>query len=182
MRSDRGSHGGDVLVAYAREHGAAAALAEAVAATLRDRGLAVDLRPAREVDAVEPYRAVVLGSAVYMGRWRREAVALLRRHRRALADRDLWLFSSGPVGDQPVDLDDPKADRWLRPPKVRALGEALGANDHAVFGGSIDEGGGLLRRRMAQGIPPGRRDRRDWGAVRQWAEQVADALDRARSG
>jgi len=182
MRDGSRPDGGDVLVAYASKHGATAEIAEAVADALRARGLAVDLREAGAVRSVEPYRAVVVGSAVYLGRWRREALTLLRRHRRALAERDLWLFSSGPVGEGSVDLDDPKVARLLRPPKVVRLGEALGAHDHAVHGGAIDEGRCFLRRKMAEGIAPELRDRRDWGEIRAWAGQVADALTAARSG
>jgi len=182
MRSHDTQTGTRVLVAYASKHGSTAALAEAVAKGLEEHGLDVDLLEAGRVRSVEPYRGVVVGSAVYMARWRPEAKRLLRRHRRALAERDLWLFSSGPVGEQPADLDDPKAERWLRPPKVKALGEALGAHDHAVFGGSVDEAGGFMRRKMAQGTPPEVRDLRDWDQVRAWAGTVADALTGAPTG
>jgi menaquinone-dependent protoporphyrinogen oxidase len=178
MRSRSEPHDDKVLVAYASKHGSTAALAEAVAKGLEERGLDVDLVEAGRVRSVEPYRGVVVGSAVYMGRWRPEAKRLLSRHRRALAERDLWLFSSGPVGDQPVDLADPKTDRWLRPTKVKALGEALGAHDHVVFGGSVAEDGGFMRRKMAQGTPPEHRDLRDWDAVRAWSGRVADVLAR----
>jgi menaquinone-dependent protoporphyrinogen oxidase len=176
MRSHDTHMGTEVLVAYASKHGSTAALAEAVAKGLEEHGLDVALVEAGRVRSVEPYRAVVVGSAVYMGRWRPEAKRLLRRHRRALAERDLWLFSSGPVGEQPADPDDPKAERWLRPPKVKALGEALGAHDHTVFGGSVDEDGGFMRRKMAQGTPDELKDLRDWDAVRAWAGDIAAAL------
>lgn len=181
MRSHDTHTGDEVLVAYASKHGSTAALAEAVAKGLEEHGLAVDLLEARRVRSVEPYRAVVVGSAVYMGRWRPEAKRLLRRHRRALAERDLWLFSSGPVGEQPADLDDPKAERWLRPPKIKALGEDLGAHDHTVFGGSVGEDGGFMRRKMAQSTPDEFKDLRDWDEVRAWAGKVAEALTGARS-
>ncbi|MFP5255759.1 MAG: flavodoxin domain-containing protein [Acidimicrobiia bacterium] len=182
MRRHDTHAGNKVLVAYASKHGSTAALAEAVAKGLEERGLDVDLVQAGRVRSLEPYRAVVVGSAVYMGRWRPEAKRLLRRHRRALTERDLWLFSSGPVGEQPAGLDDPKAARWLRPPKVTALGEALGAHDHAVFGGSVTDEGGFMRRKMAQGTPDELRDLRDWDEVRAWAGKVADALTSAPTG
>ena len=60
-----------VLVAYGSRHGSTAEIAEAIAATLREAGLAVDCRKAGEVDSLDGYDAVVLGSAVYMRRWRR---------------------------------------------------------------------------------------------------------------
>lgn len=176
MRSNSSSAGeGKALVAYASKHGSTAELAEAVARGLRARGLDVDVEEAQRVRSVDAYRTVVVGSAVYMGRWRPAGRRFLRRHRKALADRQLWLFSSGPVGEQPVDHGDPKAERWLRPPGIVKLGAELGASDHAVFGGSIAEDGGFMRRQMAKGTPEEKRDLRDWDEVDRWAETVAMA-------
>lgn len=83
------------------QHGATAEIAEAIAEMLTAAGLAVDVRRARQVRSLAPYRAVVLGSAVYAGRWRGDALRLLRR--RELRDREVWLFSSGPVGEDKGD-------------------------------------------------------------------------------
>jgi len=164
-----------ILVAYASKHGATAEIAEAIAETLRASGVEVDLTRARDVRSVEPYAAVVLGSAVYMARWRGEALRLLHRRRRQLADRELWLFSSGPVGEQPTD--GAKAERWIKPTKVQRLAVELGANDHAVFGGSLaGDHGGMLRRNMAKGTPEALRDLRDWDDIRAWAEGIAAAV------
>ena len=67
-----------VLVAYGSKHGATAEIAAHIADVLRHYGVAVDLRPAGTAGAPESYRAVVLGSAVYMRRWRHDARHLLR--------------------------------------------------------------------------------------------------------
>jgi len=58
--------------------------------------------PLEHLVAARRADAVVLGSAVYMRRWRPEARRFLRRFRRELAHRPFWVFSSGPVGD-PAD-------------------------------------------------------------------------------
>ena len=88
-----------VLVAYASKRGSTAEIAESVAETLRGAGLEVDCLESGEVTDVSPYDAVVLGSAVYMKRWRGDARHFLRKHSDQLAERPLWVFSSGPVGD-----------------------------------------------------------------------------------
>jgi menaquinone-dependent protoporphyrinogen oxidase len=75
-----------VLVAYASKHGATAEIAEAIAEQLRQAGHAVDCVPAGEAARVDSYDAVVIGSAVYMKRWRPEARRLLKRHRKTLAN------------------------------------------------------------------------------------------------
>lgn len=164
-----------ILVAHASKNGSTTELAEAIAAVLAEEGWSVDLRPAGEVRSLDGVRAAVLGSAVYMGRWRRPAVGLLSRRRRELARRDVWLFSSGPVGE--VDESAPEAERWTRPRRVERLAAAIGAHEHAVFGGAVVEGrGGPLYRKMAEGTPPELRDRRDWEAVRAWAAEISAAL------
>ena len=58
-----------VLVAYASKHGSTR-VAEVIATTIRSLGVDVDERAAEEVEDVEPYDTVVLGTAIYMGRMR----------------------------------------------------------------------------------------------------------------
>ena len=52
-----------VLVGYATRYGSTQEVAEAVAATLRENGHAVDIQPMREVRTLAGYSAVVLGWA-----------------------------------------------------------------------------------------------------------------------
>ncbi|HEX6418568.1 MAG TPA: flavodoxin domain-containing protein [Acidimicrobiales bacterium] len=165
-----------VLVAYGTKYGSTAEIADAIAARLRDAGLDVDLRRGREVRSLDPYRAVVLGSAVYMARWRPEALRVLRRQRRALGQREVWLFSSGPVGEQ-ADEAGERAERWTKPKAVRRLADEVGARDHAVFGGRVrEDAGGFMYRSMARNTPPELRDRRDWEAIAAWAQGIAATL------
>jgi menaquinone-dependent protoporphyrinogen oxidase len=164
---------GRVLVAYGSKYGSTAEIAEAIGTTLRVAGLDVEVRRAREVHSLEPYRAVVLGSAVYMARWRRDAMRLLRRGE--LQQRQVWLFSSGPVGEGKEEPDE-KTERWTEPKRVQQLAARTGAREHVVFGGRIAEEGGLLRRNMAKSTPPELRDRRDWSAIEAWANSIADLL------
>ena len=171
-----------VLVAHGSKHGATAEIAQAIADELRSRGLAVDCLPAGEVDAVGRYGAVVAGSAVYLKRWRPEARRFLRRHRRELAERPLWVFSSGPVGEHP----DPA---WSEPPGILRLAERLDLRDHVVFGGRVPaDPGSFVERAMLRDTPAEVADLRDWDAIRAWAGTIADALagardrDRALSG
>ena len=49
----------------------------------------------------------------------------------------------------------------------------LGAHEHTVFGGRVDEDGGFTRKNMARNTPPELRDRRDWDDIRAWARQIA---------
>jgi menaquinone-dependent protoporphyrinogen oxidase len=166
-----------VLVAYSSKRGSTAEIAETLAATLRREGLGVCLEPAEEVRSLEPYDAVVLGSAVYMKRWRGEAKHFLKRHRKALRQMPFWVFSSGPVGDPAKDNPD-----WMEPPKLAEKVEELGGRAHVVFGGRVPaEPRGMMEKAMAEGIPEQFRDRRDWDEIRGWAKQIAQQLVPIRS-
>jgi menaquinone-dependent protoporphyrinogen oxidase len=157
-----------VLVAYGSKHGSTAEIAEAIAGTLRESGLDVDCCEAGDVQSLDRYDAVVLGSAVYMRRWRAGAKHFLRRHADALAARPFWVFSSGPVGEPGGDE---KMSRWLEPPRVIRRVEELGARDHVVLGGRAPAGSA-----MEKSTPAEFRDRRDWDEIRGWARGIAAEL------
>jgi menaquinone-dependent protoporphyrinogen oxidase len=159
-----------VLVAYASKHGATAEIAEAIADELRNQGHQADRLSAEDVGDVGAYDAVVLGSAVYTKRWRPSARKLLAREARALAQRPLWVFSSGPCGEDP----DPS---WSEPPRIIKRVERLGAREHVVFGGRLPlEPSNFMERAMVKNTPAAQRDLRDWDEIRAWAAQIAREL------
>ena len=165
-----------VLVAYASKRGSTAEIAETVAATLRREGLGVCLERADDVQSLDRYDAVVLGSAVYMKRWRGDARHFLKKHRKALKQMPFWVFSSGPVGDP--SKDNPE---WMEPPKTVEKVEELGGREHVVFGGCLPaEPQGVMERAMLEGTPREFRDRRDWAEIRDWARGISIALTAAR--
>ncbi|MFJ4201174.1 flavodoxin domain-containing protein [Streptomyces sviceus] len=163
----------DVLVAYGTTNGSTAQIAEAVAEVLNKEGLTAGARPAASVENLSEYDAVVVGGALYAGRWHKDARRFLRRHRRALGERPLWLFSSGP-------LDASAAEREI--PPVRAVRRAmtrLDARGHVTFGGCLEEGAkgriaGMILRNGKGG------DFRDFHQIEQWAAHVAEELAGAR--
>lgn len=157
-----------VLVAYGSKHGATAEIAEAIADTLREEGLDAVCREAGDVKDLDGYDAVVIGSAVYMKRWRGGAKHFLRRHADALARVPFWVFSTGPVGEpKPDEADSP----WLEPPRIVERVEKLGAREHVVLGGRAPVGS-----RMERGMPEEFRDRRDWDEIRLWAQRIGTEL------
>lgn len=161
-----------ILVAYSSKRGSTAEIAETVAATLRRGGLGVCLEPVEAVDSLDRFDAVVLGSAVYMKRWRGDAKHFLKKHRKALRQMPFWVFSSGPVGDPAKDNPE-----WMEPPKLAEKVEEMGGRAHVVFGGCVpSEPQGFMERAMAEGVPKEYRDRRDWDEIRGWAQQIAAEL------
>lgn len=167
----------NVLVAYASKHGSTAEIADAVADTLRQSGLDVDCKAVGEVKRLEPYGAVVLGSAVYIRRWRGDARRFLRKHGKELSKRPFWVFSSGPVGEP---RDDEKGSPWLEPPRIVEKVERLGVREHVVFGGRVPvDPHGPAQRAMVENTPAEYRDRRNWDEIRAWAAGVASELHAA---
>ncbi len=169
-----------VLVAYASKHSSTEEIAERIAATMREAGCTVDVRPASEVRDLSGYDAVALGSAVYASRWRPAARSFARRHAGALREMPVWLFSSGPLG---AVEEHPTAPT---PPFAEKLVARLDAREHVMFGGRVPaDPRNFVERAMAKNTPPERSDARDWPAIEAWARGVATQLateDPAPSG
>jgi len=155
-----------MLVAYSSVHGSTAEIARAIALTLRRTGIDTDVLPASEVEKVGRYDGVVLGSAVYGGRWRQDALEFMHRFGPELRERDVWLFQSGPLGHS--------AQAIVRalPLNVSLFSDYVGAKGHATFGGKLDERTGApVARFLARAGGSG--DYRDFRPLRVWAEDVA---------
>jgi menaquinone-dependent protoporphyrinogen oxidase len=163
-----------VLVVYATKYGATAGIAEKIGQVLRDAGWTVDVQQAGQAGDPAAYQAVVLGSAVYIGRWRKEAVHYLKTHEQALAQRPVWLFNSGPLGEgnaaeQAGDLGFPKA--------LRPIADRINVRDVAVFFGAVDlEKLNPLERWMFKNVKSPIGDFRDWDAITAWAAGIAATL------
>ncbi|HST65640.1 MAG TPA: flavodoxin domain-containing protein [Mycobacteriales bacterium] len=160
-----------ILVSAASRHGSTAEIATELGKALRGAlpGVGVDVVPLSRITGVGGYDAVVLGSAVYFGRWLEGARWQVRAQAPALRQRPVWLFSSGPVGDPTVPADE-SADG----PELAA---AVGAREHVVFPGALHRELLGLREKFAVGLlhaPDG--DYRDWPAVRDWADRIAAEL------
>ncbi|MBT0994831.1 flavodoxin [Cellulomonas sp. DKR-3] len=158
-----------VLVSVASRHGATAQMGEVVADALREAGHTVDVVAPDEVERVMPYDAVVLGSAVYVGRLAASMRDLVQRQAPHLRLRPVWLFWSGPVGAAPV--------RVSVPDDVDALVRATGAREAKCFVGALDKSSlNLSERALVSLVHAQDGDFRDLDAVRAWAAGVADEL------
>lgn len=161
-----------ILVAYASRHHGTEEMAVEIADTLRGAGFEVELCAAADVLTVEPYGAIIVGSAVYMFQWESPALELVRRERLALAERHVWLFSSGPVGDGKSTRH---PETVPHPNGVDQLADEIGARGRAMFGGRVDSNqGGFAMAIMAKAGLEG--DWRDLPRVRSWALEIAAIL------
>ena len=114
------------------------------------------------------YDAVILGGALYMGRWHREARHFARRYGSALRGRPVWLFSSGPLDHSADERDLP----MVKGPAQAA--QRLAAREHVTFGGALAaDARGFPASAMAKKLAG---DYRNRDRVRVWARSIAAAL------
>jgi menaquinone-dependent protoporphyrinogen oxidase len=155
------------LIAYATKHDSTHQVAELVADALRDDGLEVDVLPAAAVTDVEPYDVVVIGGALYVGRWHRDARHLLSRHRTALAQRPVFVFGMGPLEmvDKQIQGSRKQLDHALsKVPEVKPIAVE-------IFGGVVKP---EELHFPFNHMPAG--DARDLDAIRAWAHDVAAVI------
>lgn len=165
-----------ILVAYATRYGSTQEVAEAVAATLREHELAVDVQRMSDVPSLDGYDAIVLGAALYMNRWHTDALRFVERHRNALTQRPVAIFALGPVHDRSVEKEwlDARAQLdqelakypWLTPVAVE------------ILGGRFDPSKLRFPLNVFAGKAPAS-DARDWTAIRAWANELVAKLQPA---
>ncbi|MEU7612519.1 flavodoxin domain-containing protein [Micromonospora sp. NPDC049204] len=166
-----------ILVAAASRHGSTAEIAAHIATALRrasPSGSVVDVATAADLRDVTSYDALVLGSAVYMGRWLDEARSAAARITSS-PPRPVWLFSSGPIGSPPKPTE--------APAEVSDIATSVNAREHRVFAGRLDRHRlGIAEKAMviALRVPDG--DFRDWSEIDTWAGQIASELRQPVAG
>lgn len=179
-----------IQVVYASRHGGTQGIAKRIGETLKDSGTeAVVVDAATHPDA-SGFDGYVIGSGVYMGAWLKDGLAYLERNKSTLADKPVWLFSSGPLPNAAVGKrsDDPIEDA-LGPAdgpgsggrkKVEALAQAIRPRDHAVFEGAFnpDAAPTNMLERIVRVLPAIKKvlpagDFRPWPKIETWARQIA---------
>ncbi len=158
-----------ILVAYATRYGSTQETAEAIAATLREAGLDVDIQPMQEVRTLDNYDAVVLGAAIYSTRWHPDAHQFLAQYQEALRQRPVAIFALGPVNTSAAAMRNSRRQLdkeltqypWLKPV---ALEMFVGRYNKAKLG------------LMGLFVPGS--DHRDWAAIRAWANALPAKLQR----
>jgi menaquinone-dependent protoporphyrinogen oxidase len=158
-----------VLVTAASRHGATLEIACAIASALEDREIDAPVLRIDEIGPLDGYDAVVLGSAVYMGRWLDAAKDYVDDHLDEISARPTWLFSSGPLGDSPKPE--------IEPEDVAALVVRTRARGHHLFAGRLAKRDlGLGEKVVASAVRVPEGDFRSWPEIDGWAADIARIL------
>jgi menaquinone-dependent protoporphyrinogen oxidase len=167
-----------ILVTYASGAGSTAQIAEAIGEILAQNGTTVDVLPMQDVKDLSAYCAVVAGSAIRKSKWLPEAMQFVQTHQYELAKKPFATFTVC------ITLAMANSDQyrqavrgWIIP--IRAL---VKPKSEGLFAGKLDFqklpvtlDTLKLRLTVAFGIFP-KEDRRDWNAIRTWAESLGPQL------
>jgi menaquinone-dependent protoporphyrinogen oxidase len=167
-----------VLVTYASRTGTTAEVAEAIGKTLAADGAQVDVVPMKDIKDLAPYRAVVAGSAIRKSKWLPEAEQFLKTHRATLAQKPFAEFTVCITLAMSNDEQYRSVvAKWVEPVRslVKPLSEGYfaGMLDFSKLPMNLDTL--QLRATVAMHIFPSG-DRRDWNAIRTWAESLRPLL------
>ena len=164
-----------ILVTYASKYGATKEIAEKIGEVLRRADLRVDVVPVDGIRDLSLYEVIILGSAVYVGKWQKEAVEFLKANEKILASRPVWLFSSGPTGEgDPVEL----VEGVRLPPALQPVVNRIRPRDIAVFHGYInpDKLNFIEKWSIKSLVKKPFGDFRDWDVITSWATLIAQTL------
>ena len=163
-----------VLVTAASRHGSTAEIARTIGRLLTDARIDSMVMAPEDVTSLEGYDAIVLGSAVYMGRWLEPATAFADQFQEPLRRRSVWLFSSGPLGEPPKPVADPAG--------ITAIEASTMAIEHRMFAGRLVKGElGIGERLIVTGVRASYGDFRPWAEITSWAQGIARTLEAARN-
>jgi menaquinone-dependent protoporphyrinogen oxidase len=165
----RSSYGGEamskVLVTYATKAGSTGEVADVIGQVLYEGGAVVNVKPVKEVNDLSGYSAVVVGSAIRMGRWLPEAVKFVEAHTEALAAIPVAYFQVSGFLKNDTPENRQEAATYLD--SVRTLVKPA---SEGLFAGKMDYGRlSFLDRTIAKVVGSLEGDWRDWDAIRAWA-------------
>ena len=161
-----------ILVVYASNYGSTGGVADAIGKALCSKGADVDVLLMKNAANLSSYQGIIIGSAIYMGKWLPEAIDFVKKNREILRQVPVAYFLACMTLCKPTEENKVKTLAYLDPvlkaiPEIKPVG--IGA-----FAGALDYNNlSWLNKKIlkSKGTPEG--DFRDWKAIRAWAEESA---------
>ena len=156
------------LVVYGSKRGGTAGLGQMVGSALQDNGWEVVVQDAARTADLRGVDLVIIGGALYMDHWHKDARSFAKRREPALRTIPVWLFSSGPLDNTALSGD-------IAPvPQVQEIARQLEARGHMTFGGRLTaDAKGFGARSLARKYAG---DYRSPGQVTDWVRQILHDL------
>ena len=154
-----------ILISYASQCGSTGEVAQAIGQALCATGAAVDVRRVQDVTDVSAYRAVIVGSAVYMRRLMPEAVTFVEANHAALSRVPVAYFVVCGTLKEDTAETRRQAAAFLDP-----LRQAVPPVSEGLFGGVMDYAKVSFLQQLIMRVMGGvEGDFRDWDAIGAWA-------------
>jgi menaquinone-dependent protoporphyrinogen oxidase len=159
-----------VLITYASKYGSTGGVADAIGKEICSKDVTADVVLIKNAINISSYQGVVIGSAIYMGKWLPEAVDFVKKNRGILRQVPVSYFLVCMTLSHPTKENLAKVLAYMDPilkavPEVRPVG--IG-----TFAGALDYSNlSWLNKKIlkSKGTPEG--DFRDWNAIRAWARE-----------
>ncbi len=160
--------GQKILVAYTSQYGSTGGVAEAIGKELCSKGAKADVSLIRNVKNLSSYQGVVVGSAIYRGKWMSEAVNFVQANAEVMSRIPVAYFMVCMTMRQPTEENRRKALSFLDPvlqtiPQVKPV-------DIEPFAGVMHYNNlSGLNKIIIQSKESPEGDFRDWETIRTWA-------------
>lgn len=159
-----------VLVTYASKYGSTGGVADAIGKELCSKDVTSDVALINNAGNIGSYQGVVIGSAIYMGKWMSEAVDFVKNNKDTLRQMPVAYFLVCMTLSKPTEENRAKVLSYMDPilkavPEIKPVG--IG-----TFAGALDYNNlSWLNKKIlrSKGTPEG--DFRDWKAIQAWARE-----------
>ncbi len=160
-----------MLVAYDSKLGSTAEVANFMGRVLSEQGATIAVKPLSQVDELETYHSVIIGSAIRYDRWLPDATAFVKENRTALSNVPVSFFFTCLTLARPTPAAMLKAEGYAD--KLRSLAPEVKPVTVGGFAGVFQVSRTPWPARLAlkvlsiaTGVKEG--DYRDWAAIRSW--------------
>ena len=172
----------EVLIAYVSRSGSTEDVAEAMGLAMEGADVTVNVKPMENVESIADDTAVVIGTALYAGRFPKEFHRFVERFRRELGNTHPWIFVLGPTENEPKQFAAAQEQArgelakypWLHTADVRVMGGSFDPKHLKLpfpFNLAMKLPGNPMKKAPVSDI-------RDWDFIRRWAEAVAEQVKR----
>ena len=161
----------NVLVAYDSKLGSTAEVAKFMGSVLSEQGVSTAVESLPEVDDLEAYDSIIIGSAIRYDRWLPDATAFVKENRTTLSNVPVSFFFTCLTLTKPTAAAMLKAEGYAD--ILRSLAPEVKPVNVGGFAGVLQFARtpwparlALRMLSIATGVKEG--DYRDWAAIRSW--------------